>query len=172
MLKVNKYVEEDEDIVREQYDYIYSNLKHNGYNRYEVSNFSLNGYESRHNLVYWNNEEYYAIGVGASSYIDGFRYTTSKNISKYLNGVIEREKYEVEKEKEYIMLKLRLEKGINLNDYKSIFCEDFLLKYKYVVDELVEKSLIIIENNELKTTYEGMMILNNVLLKLMWGDEE
>ena len=54
--KVEKYVEEDEEKVREQYDLIYFKLKHIGYSRYEVSNFSFEGYECKHNLVYWNNE--------------------------------------------------------------------------------------------------------------------
>jgi len=171
LLKVNKYVEEDEDVVRNQYDYIYSKLKENKYNRYEVSNFSLKGYESKHNLVYWNNEEYYAIGVGASSYVNGIRYTTSRNITNYLKGKIDKEKYEVEREKEYIMLKLRLDEGINLSEYKSMFCDDFLLKYKQVIDELLKKSLVKVENDCFKTTYEGMMLLDSILVQLMWGDE-
>lgn len=171
LLKVNNYVEEDEDIVRSQYDYVYDFLKEKGYKRYEVSNFAIEGYESKHNLVYWNNEEYYAIGVGASSYVNGVRYTTSRNITNYLKNKIIKESFEVEREKEYIMLKLRLDKGFNLNEYKSIFCDDFLLKYSGVVEELKEKSLLKIENNYFKTTYEGMMLLDSILVKLMWGDE-
>ncbi len=172
MLKVNKYKEIDEDIVREQYDYIYSTLVNKGYKRYEVSNFSLVGYESKHNLTYWNNQEYYAIGVSASSYINGVRYTTSRNISNYLNGVIEKEDYSVDSEKEYIMLKLRLDEGIDLKEYKYIFNNDFLVKYKVVVESFIEKKLLKIENNKLKTTYDGMMLLDTILVKLMWGDEE
>ena len=171
ILRVNKYKEEDEDVVRAHYDLIYSKLKTYNYNRYEVSNFCLKGYKSKHNLVYWNNEEYYAIGVSASSYINGIRYTTSRNITNYLNGIIDKESFNVEKEKEYIMLKLRLDEGINLNEYKSIFSEDFLLKYKSVVDKLIQKTLIEIKDNYLKTTYDGMLLLDSVLVELMWGDE-
>jgi oxygen-independent coproporphyrinogen-3 oxidase len=172
ILKINKYKEKEEDEVRNEYDFIYSYLKENGYSRYEVSNFAIAGYECKHNLIYWNNEEYYAIGVSASSYVDGIRYTTNKNISKYIDGIIEKESFEVEKEAEYIMLKLRLDKGFDLNEYKCIFLDDFLLKYKCVVDEMIEKKLLIIDNNHLKTTYEGMMLLDNILVKLMWGDEK
>jgi len=171
LIKVNKYKEEDEDVVREEYDYIYNKLKNNGFNRYEVSNFSFNGYECKHNLVYWNNEEYYAIGVSASSYVDGVRYTTSKNISNYIKGIINKDSFEVEKEEEYIMLKLRLEEGINLNEYKSIFCNDFLLKYGSVVNEMIVNKLMEINGNYLKTTYNGMMLLDSILVKLMWGGE-
>jgi len=103
MLKVNKYEEESEDVVRNHYDFIYSWLIEKGFSRYEVSNFSLPNYESKHNLVYWNCEEYYAIGVGSSSYVGKLRYTTSRNISDYLKGQINKEIYQVEKEKEYII---------------------------------------------------------------------
>lgn len=171
LLKINKYKEEEEEIVREQYDYIYKKLKDNGYDRYEVSNFSLNGYMCKHNLVYWNNLEYYAIGVGSSSYVDGARYTTSRNISNYLKGVINKEKYDAEREEEYIMLKLRLDEGINLNEYKSIFCEDFLVKYGSVVDKLIVDKLLEVKGCNLKTTYEGMLLLDSILVKLMWKGE-
>jgi len=167
ILKINKYKELDEDTVREHYDFIYDKLKEKGFNRYEVSNFALNGYECKHNLVYWNNEEYYAIGVSASSYVNGFRYTTNRNISDYLKGVIKKEKYEVEKEKEYIMLKLRLDEGINLIEYKSIFLEDFLLKYGSVVNEMIVNNLLEVKDNYLKTTYDGMLLLDSILLRLM-----
>ena len=167
MLFINKYEEEDEDIVRNQYDLIYSKLKENGFNRYEISNFSIKGYECKHNLVYWNNEEYYALGVGASSYIDGIRYTTSKNITNYLKGIINKEKFDVEKDKEYIMLRLRLEEGINLLEYKSIFNKDFLLEYSSIINKYIGNGLLEIKDNFVKTTYEGMMLLNSILVEFM-----
>lgn len=171
VLMINNYKEENDDVVREQYDFIYSKLKENNYLRYEVSNFCLKGFECKHNLVYWNNEEYYAIGVASSSYVNGVRYTTSKNISKYLNGTIDKEVYNVEKEEEYIMLKLRLDEGINLNEYKSIFQKDFLVKYVKVVNQLIVDKLLEIDGNYVRTTYNGMMLLDNILVKLMWeGD--
>ena len=171
LLKIRGYNEIDDDIVREQYDFIYTKLKENHFNRYEVSNFSLKGYESKHNLVYWNNLEYYAVGVSSSSYINGIRYTTSKNITNYIDGNINKEQYAVEKEKEYIMLKLRLDEGINLIEYKSIFCNDFLIKYKSVVEELLKNQMVEIVNGYFKTTYDGMMLLDTILVKLMWGDD-
>ena len=167
VLKIKNYEEEDEDIVREQYDFIFTKLKDNNYDRYEVSNFSVKGYESKHNLVYWNNDEYYAVGVSASSYVNGVRYTTSRNITKYLNREIIKESYDADKENEYVMLKLRLDEGFNLNEYKSIFYKDFLVEYKSKVDELLASGLVEVKNNHFKTTYNGMMLLNSVLVKLI-----
>lgn len=170
ILSVNKYKEEDEDVVRKHYDFIYDKLNNNDFNRYEVSNFCLKGYECKHNLVYWNNLEYYSIGVSSSCYVNGVRYTTSRNITNYLKGIIDKEKFEVEKEKEFIMLKLRLEEGINLVEYKSIFFKDFLVEYDEVVYKLIKNNMLEIENGYLKTTYNGMMLLDAILIDLMWGE--
>ena len=76
----------DEDLDSKMYFTIIKYLKKKGYNHYEISNFSLKGYESSHNLSYWNNEEYYGFGLGASGYVDGFRYDNTRNLNKYLSG--------------------------------------------------------------------------------------
>ena len=167
IIKVNNYKELDEDNVREQYDFIYDELYKRGYIRYEVSNFAKDNYESKHNLVYWNNEEYYAIGVGASSYVNGIRYTTSRNITKYVNNTIEKESFITNKEKEYIMLKLRLVKGIDLNEYKKLFKKDFFAEYKDITNKFLKNNLLIIDKNYLKTTYNGMMLLDSILVEYM-----
>lgn len=167
IIKINNYSEIDEDSVREQYDFIFKNIEKEGYFRYEVSNFARKGYESKHNLVYWNNEEYYAIGVSASSYVRGVRYTTSRNITKYINNKIEKESFIADKEKEYIMLKLRLVEGFNLDEYKRIFKKDFILEYKTITDKFIKNNLLIIEKNYIKTTYNGMMLLDSILVEYM-----
>ena len=68
------------------YKLICNKLKNNGYNHYEISNFSKYGYESKHNLTYWNNFEYYGFGLGASGYYDDIRYENTRSFNKYLNG--------------------------------------------------------------------------------------
>ena len=57
----------------------------NGYIHYEVSNYAKKGYESKHNLVYWNNEQYYGFGLSSTSYINNIRRTNTKNLTKYIN---------------------------------------------------------------------------------------
>lgn len=169
LLHVNKYPTLDDDKVREMYDFIYKKLKENKYFRYEVSNFSLKGYKSRHNLTYWNNKEYYGYGVGASSYVNRIRRKNSGDLNAYLNkdfkykeDVIDDEVYEFE----YIMLKLRLEKGINLKEYKEIFKVDFIEKYEKNIKILVEKKLLKVNSTNIKATYEGMMLLDYVIIEL------
>lgn len=169
-LKAQKYVEEDEEIVVEQYNYIYSELKKRNFRQYEVSNYSLEGYESRHNLVYWNAKHYYGFGLGASGYVDDMRYINTKNLTKYLNGEHERfiEKLTLlDKKEEYIMLKLRLNEGFLLNEYQERFNENLLEVKKEEINSLIKENLIKIEGNRLTTTYQGMLLLDKVIVKLM-----
>ena len=73
-----------DDEEREMYHYILKTLKNAGYVHYEISNFAKKGFESKHNLVYWNQEEYAGVGAGASSYVDSVRYTNERNIERYI----------------------------------------------------------------------------------------
>ena len=104
----------DGDEVRALYDYGYSLLKQKGFLRYEVSNFCKKGYESRHNLNYWRRGEYIGLGVSASSFFYGRRFTNTFDLDEYmkciLSGflpVIENEKVEGTDAKfEFVMLAL------------------------------------------------------------------
>ena len=75
-----------EELDREMYYYIIDYLENIGYKHYEISNFSKEGLESRHNLNYWNNLNYYGFGLGASGYIENTRYTNTRGINSYLKG--------------------------------------------------------------------------------------
>lgn len=76
----------DEELDYEMYKTIIKKLEFNGYKHYEVSNFAKEGYESKHNLTYWNNNEYYGFGVGASGYINNVRYDNTRSINEYFKG--------------------------------------------------------------------------------------
>jgi oxygen-independent coproporphyrinogen-3 oxidase len=76
----------DDNLDYEMYYYIINYLKEKGYKHYEVSNFAKEGYQSIHNLTYWNNNKYYGLGLGASGYINNTRYNNTRSITKYLKG--------------------------------------------------------------------------------------
>ncbi len=78
----------DSDEVAEMYEFGRKLLEEKGYHRYEVSNFAKEGYESRHNLNYWKRGEYIGVGVSASSFADGRRFTNTFNIDEYMNAII------------------------------------------------------------------------------------
>jgi len=169
-LKAQKYVEEDEEIIIEEYDYIFKELEKRGFNQYEVSNYSLKGYESRHNLVYWNARQYYGFGLGASGYVNGIRYVNTKNLTKYLNGENKREEEILTKEdlkEEYLMLKLRLNEGISLDEYRNLFDEDLLITKKKEIESLLDTNLIKFEGNRLTSTYKGMLLLDMIIVSLI-----
>ena len=75
-----------EDLDAKMYKYICKKLRKKGYNHYEVSNFAKANYESKHNLTYWFNQEYYGFGLGATGYVSKMRYENTRNFNKYLRG--------------------------------------------------------------------------------------
>ena len=144
-LKVKQYQEMDEEKVVKQYEYIKKNLKKNGFSQYEVSNYSKTGYQSSHNLVYWNGEEYYGYGLGASGYVNGVRYINTKNLTKYMKFDLDRQKEEVTQgdlKTEFVMLGLRLVDGVSLSKYKCLFNSDILVDKKEEIASLKKRRLI------------------------------
>lgn len=158
-----------DEVSRHHYEMIYQTLIANGYERYEVSNFARNQEKSKHNLTYWRNQEYIGSGLGASGYLDGIRYTNTKNMTKYLQG-IKRDQEEIIDEKmkrfEYIMLNFRLKDGFELSEFFKLFNIEFSKLFHNTLQPLIDKGLIIIENGYAKLSFEGMLLLDYTVLKL------
>lgn len=162
-----KHIESlDDDTEADQYQYICDYLESNNYEHYEVSNFALKGYESKHNLVYWQAEEYIGLGSGASGYENSIRYDNSKSITDYCKGLINKEETKLDdndKEYEYIILSLRLSKGINLKEFEDRFHANFLEKYRKTLDKLVNNNLIEIDKDRVCVKKDKFFILNTIL---------
>jgi len=159
----------DTSIIRKEFDFIYKYLSNHGYNRYEVSNFAKQGYESKHNITYWKDDMYYGVGLGAAGYIDNIRYKNTINIYEYIKGNYrdEIEKISIEdKKKYYLMNNLRLTLGIDLDEYKKKFNEDLYFSKKDVIDSLINRKLLKKDYTNLRTTYEGSMLLDIILREL------
>ncbi len=148
-------------------------LQKRGFSRYEISNYSLAGFESRHNMLYWTYGSWLGIGAGAASFIrkTGVSSRYADDIKAFVSGdglsswkLTLREKIE-----EFLLMGLRVKIGININDFKELFGEDFfeLVSEKAVSDLVSEGFLEIDEKNGiLKCTEKGSDFLNAVLLKL------
>ena len=168
ILKIKNHKNIDEDIDYKMYKLIENTLEGNDYVHYEISNYAKKGYESKHNLVYWNNKEYYGFGLGSTSYINNIRITNTKNITKYINrDFIEETNYEdietrIENE---IMLGLRKLEGINLIDFRDKY--NIALEEKYNIKNLLEEKYLIKENNQLKINKKYIYISNEILLKIL-----
>ena len=164
-----------DDEVADIYDGIRAYLKDRGIFRYEVSNFAIPGYESKHNLNYWKRGEYIGVGVSASSFIDGKRFTNTFKIDEYINAVILNKAPEIscdviegnDAEFEFIMLGLRTEKGISISEFNKNFGVDFLTKYK---DALTKKAkYLLIDGDTLKIKEEYIYVQNDIILEFMKG---
>ena len=167
----NKKIEEaDEFTAREQYDIIYNFLKEKGYNRYEVSNFAKENYESKHNLIYWKNKEYIGVGLSAASYFNNKRFTNTKNFNEYLKGnyLDSSEDLTFDDKKFYfIMLGLRLEKGISVKEYYNEFNSSIFDDYKGKITPLIENNSLNFDGEYIKISEEYMYIMNTILSKIL-----
>jgi len=164
----NDHRKEEDDLIADQFKLIYKTLSKK-YHRYEISNFAKIGYESKHNLTYWNDDFYYGIGLGAASYINNYRYKNTLNIDEYLKGkfIKEKELVTIDDDKHYyLLLNLRKESGINLIDYQNRFNEDLLKVKSKEINKLINEKLLILSKKNLKYTFEGSMLLDIILREL------
>ena len=157
-----------EDLDYKMYNLIIKYLNKHKYIHYEISNFSLDGFESKHNTSYWNNEEYYGFGLGASGYIDGFRYENTRNLNKYSNGIYHKNEELLsidDKMYDEVMLGLRKLKGINLKEFKDKYKVE--LSNKFYIDDLIKNKELIIKNGYLFINPKYIYTINEILVKIL-----
>lgn len=167
---IDKIEELNEDDTRNQYDFIVNFLKKHRFIHYEVSNFARKGYESKHNIVYWKDKKYLALGAGASGYIKNIRYTNTKNILSYINKEEISEIEYINKEKDfeyYLITNLRLLSGLNINKLNRRFGVNFILEHKNALEKLEKLNLITYNENTLKCTENGIFVLDSIILELL-----
>lgn len=154
----------DEDSQADMYILINEKLESAGYKRYEISNFSLPGFESKHNLNYWNNSEYYGFGLAVHGYLDGIRYSNSSTFESYKSNFRAQEHIVTESEKleEEIFLGFRREKGLDISLINKKYAIDFEKKYKAILDKYtpnyIEKT-----PQGYKLTINGVLLSNLIL---------
>ena len=155
----------DDDIQADMYEGVNEILTKAGFERYEVSNFAKSGFESRHNLTYWNNQEYYGFGVSAHGYVDGIRYSNYCTLEEYMerpsNHEYGRLLTEKEKLEEEIFLGFRKTEGVNVDRIKEKFGVDFVDKYKGILEKY--SNYIIKTQNGYGFNLKGTMLSNEIL---------
>ena len=144
-----------------------------GYHKYEISNFAKVGYESRHNLKYWMGEEYLGFGVAAHSYFGGERFGNSRDMDAFLRGdSIECERYTVgEREgfNEYIMLSMRLSRGIDLAELERMTGKSFYELFP-TARALAANGFIVEKNGRAAFTDKGFLVSNAILSDMLEFD--
>ena len=122
-----------DDEQADMYLYAVETLEHYGYKQYEISNFAVPGYESKHNMRYWRLSDYLGFGAGAHSCVDGARFSYVRDADMYIVGVLRDQSIvdeytpitNVERGSEYIMLGMRTSMGIEAEEYTNVYRADF-----------------------------------------------
>ena len=163
-----------EELEAEMFEYIIEELEKAGFEHYEISNFSKPGFESRHNLVYWDNAEYYGLGAGASGYVDGIRYKNHGPIRHYLEAVeagkarITEEHLTLEeKMEEELFLGLRKKTGVSKERFEEKFGVSFDQRYGQVVASLTEQGLLVPDDKQVRMTKRGLFLGDTVAEKFI-----
>lgn len=156
----------DDDMQAELYLAMQNYLDEKGYNQYEISNFAKKGYESRHNLKYWNCDEYLGIGASAHSMMDNKRFYYPRSFEDFYNdnvifdgtgGIAE----------EYIMLRLRLESGLNLKEYEKLFGEPVPKQCINVAKKYEKHKLTTVTEERIALTKEGFLVSNAIIAEML-----
>ena len=161
-----------EEIERKMYWLVKRKLEDAGYVHYEISNFAKRGYESKHNLACWNQEEYVGVGAAAHSYTNNVRYSNICEIEEYINNYennnetnnfeFHEKQTKDSKMKEFMMLGLRKINGIKIQDFKNKFGENPIYLYRKELDKLVNENLLEIDGDVIKLTEKGLDLANLV----------
>jgi oxygen-independent coproporphyrinogen-3 oxidase len=166
-IRSNRQPLPDEDLAGEMYELMIEKTSQNGYRQYEISNFSLPGFESKHNSKYWLCEPVYAFGVSAHSFDGKIRRANERDTNAYVSLVengksptVFRE--EIDLASESVFLGLRLSKGVDLNEYKNRFGVDLTEKHAEDLWRLLDLELIEYTENRLRLTAKGMVYSNEV----------
>lgn len=167
-LYINNYKRMDDEIDAYIYKKINKYLKSKGYNHYEISNFAIKGYESIHNIRYWENKEYYGFGLSAASYIDGIRSTNTLSLTKYLQGNYVGEKDILTKQDimdNHLMLGFRLVNGFNILEFERLY--NVKLEDTYPIKPLLKNKDLIIKKGNIFINPDKLYIMNEILLKMI-----
>ena len=164
-----------DELVETMHDYIVKKLPEAGYQRYEISNYALPGYESKHNLAYWQDVDYLGLGSGAHSYWQGTRYENPSSIDDYISALeagrlpatLEEQVDRQAHMEEYCFLGLRTAAGIDKNLFQQKFGVDLLTVYGRTIEKLVAQDLLQRTAKGIALTPLGMKYGNQVFAEFL-----
>lgn len=156
-----------DDRCADMYEYVCEKAKNIGYNHYEISNFSYDNFESRHNMKYWNLEDYIGVGPGAHSLFENKRFYYSRNLSEFINAPKILNEGIFEPEKEYIMLALRTEKGVANEEFKKKFNKNIPEEYFKRAEKFIKYGLIEKIDEGFRLTERSFLLSNIVISEII-----
>ena len=172
MIESGEYKLCDEDLERKMYHKTKSILEKNGYVHYEISNFAKKGYESKHNLSCWNQEEYIGFGLAAHSYYNKKRFSNIESIEEYIsninkgeydkNIVVHESQDKPSEMREFMMIGLRKIDGVKISDFERKFRINPLFYFRFEISKLTDEDLIEVDLDFIKLTKKGLDLANLV----------
>ncbi len=157
----------DDDTVAEQYLFMSDYLEKNGFSHYEISNFAKKGYESRHNTAYWEGKEYLGFGPAAHSFFEGKRFFYGDSLEDFIKNPTPIPDGEGGTGTEYIMLGLRLKKGISDTEFKEKFGTPLPPSIYKKAEKLAESGLVILDSDSISLTSDGMLVSNSIITEFL-----
>ena len=170
LMNIGKLRLPGEDHEAKMYEIVMDEMEKHGYNQYEISNFSKGDNKSRHNLTYWNNEEYYGFGAGAHSYVNGERIQNVGPLKQYFNKIDEtgfpyldvHKVTEKERMEEELFLGLRKTKGVSKTAFRNKFNVEMDQVFAKQLQSNQEQGLLEEENGHVRLTRKGKLLGNEV----------
>lgn len=166
--KLKLPTEEEE---RKMYHLAKKILEENGFNQYEISNYAKEGKECRHNLAYWNMDNWIGVGSAAASYINGKRIKNISNVEEYINSI--KDKGEAVEEiinnskndnmEEFMFMGLRKINGIDENEFKNRFSMNINDVYGEILNKYIGEGLLIRESGRIFLSEKGIEISNIIM---------
>ena len=157
----------DEDEVYRIYKATQDVLKQAGYRQYEISNFARPGFESRHNRIYWDCGDYLGLGPAAHSCMGGKRFATPAGTAAFLAAPAVYEPQGECTAEDYIMLQLRLSRGLSLSALRARYGVSFSSEKLRFLQTLAEHGLAVFDGSVLRLTPRGMLVQNSILCELV-----
>jgi oxygen-independent coproporphyrinogen-3 oxidase len=170
LLQKGKLPTPGEDTEAAMYELLMEEMDKHGFDQYEISNFAKPGFESKHNLTYWNNDYYYGFGAGAHSYVDGWRRSNTGPLNKYIGQIQkgelpifhEHQVTRVEQMEEEMFLGLRKTDGVSIARFIEKFGKDPLQLFKNEMVELINKKWLEVNHERIYLTKAGRLLGNEV----------
>lgn len=156
-----------DDGVADQYLQLCKSLNKHGFSHYEISNFAKDGFESRHNNKYWLCEEYIGIGPSAHSFFGGKRFFYERNLNLFIENPKIIQDGDGGGAEEFIMLSLRLKRGLVLSELKDRFGITFGVRAMSLIKNLEKSGLCIVTDSSVSLTDEGMLVSNSVINNIL-----
>lgn len=158
----------DEDTTADMYNLLADELEKNGFTHYEISNFAKEGFEGKHNLKYWNTEEYLGIGPSAHSFINGKRFFYPRDMEHFRLGKDPLDDGSGGDEEEYVMLRLRLKKGIIFSEFSKRYGKELSSEIIKKAKLFEKQDLIRVTDESISLTRAGFLLSNTIISELIY----